>query len=53
MYLIGKRLCPTCGIKGKIWKKNPDISICLRCKVFFNEFGIILESHIEKEDVFT
>ena len=53
MYLIGKKRCPTCGVKGKIWKKNPDVFVCPDCNLFFNEFGIILGSQTEKEDVFT
>lgn len=52
MYLIGKRRCPSCGIKGKIWKKEPDVFVCPSCKAFFSEFGIILESEIKKESMF-
>jgi len=50
MYLIGKGLCPTCGIKGKLWKRNPNIFRCPTCNSFFNEFGIIIESSKEKGD---
>ena len=53
MYLIGKRRCPSCGVRGERWKKNPDVFICPSCNAFFNEFGIILESQTEKEDVVT
>jgi len=53
MYLIGKKRCPTCGIRGRLWKRNPEIFRCPNCSAFFNEFGIILESQTEKEDVFT
>ncbi len=53
MYLIGKKRCPNCGVKGKLWKKNPDVFVCPDCKTFFNEFGIILEPEIKKEDVIT
>jgi ribosomal protein L37AE/L43A len=53
MYLIGKQRCPSCGIKGKVWKKEPRVFHCPICKTFFNEFGIVLESQITKEDVFT
>ena len=53
MYLIGKKICPTCGIKGEKWKKNPDILICPSCKTFFNEFGVILGTTTEKEKVIT
>jgi ribosomal protein L37AE/L43A len=53
MYLIGKQRCPSCGVKGKIWKKEPKVFVCPGCKAFFNEFGIILESHFKREDEFT
>lgn len=53
MYLIGKRRCPSCGVKGDRWKENPDVFICPSCSAFFNEFGIILEPKIEKEDMIT
>jgi len=49
LYLIGKKRCPNCGIKGKIWKRKPDIFVCSKCNSFFNEFGIILESKIDRE----
>jgi ribosomal protein L37AE/L43A len=53
MYFIGKKRCPACGIKVKIWKKQLNVYICPGCKAFFNEFGIILESQDRREDVFT
>ena len=53
MYLIGKKRCPTCGIKGKIWKREPEIFICPNCSVIFNDFGIILEPMLKKEVEFT
>jgi len=53
MYLIGKRRCPSCGIKGEPWKENPDVLICPTCKTFFNEFGVILEPKAEREDMIT
>ena len=53
MYLIGKKRCPSCGIIGNRWKQNPDILICPTCKTFFNEFGVILESKLEKESLIT
>lgn len=53
MYLIGKKRCPFCGIRGGRWKKNPDILICPICKTFFNEFGVVLETQIEKEELIT
>ena len=43
MYVIGKKLCPKCGIKGKAWNKVPKVFICGKCNSFFNEFGIVLE----------
>jgi len=53
MYLIGKRRCPSCGIKGKVWRKELKVYVCPDCKALFNEFGIILESQNRREDVFT
>jgi len=50
--MIGKKRCPSCGIKGKIWKKDPDIFVCPTCKTFFNKFGIVLEVEIKKESMF-
>jgi hypothetical protein len=50
MYLIGKGRCPGCGIKGKVWKKNPDIFRCPTCSSFFNQFGMVLNSKIDKGD---
>jgi len=41
--MIGKKLCPRCGIKGNVWKKNPLVFTCPKCNSFFNEFGIVLE----------
>ena len=43
MYMIGKKLCPHCGVKGESWKEDKKIIICPKCNAFFNEFGIILE----------
>lgn len=53
MYMIGKGRCPACGIKGKMWKKAPDIFRCPTCSTFFNEFGLIVESQLEKGEEFT
>ena len=53
MYMIGKKRCPSCGIKGESWKQNPGVLICPSCRTFFNEFGVILESRNEKEEVIT
>ena len=46
MYMIGKKLCPHCGVKGKAWKEDKNIFICPKCNSFFNEFGIILEKEL-------
>jgi len=53
MYLIGRGRCPACGIKGKIWKRKPNIFRCPACSTFYNEFGLILESQVGKEGEFT
>jgi ribosomal protein L37AE/L43A len=50
MYLIGKGMCPSCGIRGKIWKKSPDIFRCPSCSSFYNEFGLVVEPKIAKGD---
>jgi len=52
MYLIGKKRCPICGVKGKIWKKDIKVFVCPNCSSFFNEFGIVLEPEIKKESLF-
>jgi ribosomal protein L37AE/L43A len=51
MYLIGKRRCPNCGVKGKIWRRKPDVFVCPNCNTFFSEFGIVLELFKKEEDV--
>ena len=53
MYMIGKRRCPSCGVRGIPWKKEPEVFVCPTCKTFFNEFGVVLESMVDKEDVVT
>jgi len=53
MYLIGKGRCPACGIKGKVWKRKPNIFRCPTCNAFYNEFGLILEIRGGKEGEFT
>jgi len=53
MYLVGRRRCPTCGIRGKIWKRKPKIFVCPNCNAIFNDFGIILEPIFEKEVEFS
>jgi ribosomal protein L37AE/L43A len=53
MYLIGKKRCPSCGVKGASWRKEPEVFMCPTCKTFFNEFGVILEASSEKENVIT
>ncbi|MBN2202587.1 MAG: hypothetical protein JW700_00140 [Candidatus Aenigmarchaeota archaeon] len=42
MYLVGKKRCPHCGVKGNSWRKDTDVLVCPGCNVFFNEFGIVL-----------
>ena len=51
MYLIGRKRCPSCGIKGNVWKRSPEILVCPFCKTFFNEFGVVLERQVEKEEL--
>ena len=53
MYLIGRKLCPSCGVRGSAWKKEPEVFMCPSCKTFFNEFGVVLESSEDKEEVMT
>lgn len=54
MYVvIGEKLCPSCGIKGKRWKRKPEVLICPKCNTFYNEFGIIIESQSDEEVRFT
>lgn len=53
MYLIGKKLCPSCGVRGSAWRKEPEVFVCPSCKTYFNEFGVVLESLADKEEVVT
>ena len=53
MYLVGKKRCPQCGVKGKIWKRGLDVFMCPNCNVFFNDFGIVLEPEGKKESLFS
>lgn len=39
--LIGGNRCPSCGVVGKIWKKEPEVYICPLCETIFNEFGLV------------
>lgn len=41
--LIGTDKCPNCGVKGKQWKKKPEVFVCPTCSAFYNEFGMVLE----------
>jgi len=49
--IIGKKKCPTCGIEGKSWRKNPDVFICPKCSTFYNEFGLVFQGN-KNEDIF-
>ena len=40
---ISEKNCPSCGMQGNKWKKEPKVYICPQCNSFFNEFGIIIE----------
>ncbi len=53
MYLIGKRRCPNCGVKGKLWRRKPNVYICPNCKTFFSDFGIVLSSRVREEEDLT
>lgn len=48
--IIGKKRCPSCGIKGEKWKKKPEVFVCKKCNSFYNEFGIVLESQTQEEE---
>ncbi|MFH0928777.1 MAG: hypothetical protein V1818_00275 [Candidatus Aenigmatarchaeota archaeon] len=52
MYLVGKKRCPHCGVKGNSWKKGLDVLVCPSCSVFFNEFGIVLQPETSKRSLF-
>jgi RNA polymerase subunit RPABC4/transcription elongation factor Spt4 len=53
MYLVGKKRCPICGVKGKTWIKDKDVFVCPNCSSFFNDFGIVLEPENKKERLFS
>ena len=48
--LIGDKKCPTCGVTGKVWKRQPEVLVCGLCNSYFAEFGIVVESQIGQED---
>ena len=51
MYIIiGKKRCPNCGVEGGIWKKRPEVLVCPLCNSFYNEFGVVLSSQVEREE---
>ncbi len=49
--MIGGRRCPTCGVEGETWRKNPDVFLCHRCNTIYNEFGVVLQGN-KREDVY-
>lgn len=51
--VIDKEHCPACGVKGQVWKKQPEVRVCPGCSTFFNEFGIVVESHSDDEVSFS
>ncbi len=53
MYLIGKKRCPICGVRGNSWKKDKKVFVCPNCNSFFNDFGIVLEPDIKRERLFS
>ena len=53
MYLVGKKRCPHCGVKGKMWKRGVDVLKCPTCSIFFNDFGIVLQPEEKKERMFS
>lgn len=48
--MVGEKRCPSCGVRGEVWKRKPEVLVCPTCNSFFNEFGVVLESQIEKEE---
>lgn len=41
--VVGEEKCPSCGVSGKIWKKNPELYICPACNTIFHEFGLLVQ----------
>jgi len=51
MFIVTtKNNCPSCGIKGTIWKRKPEVRICPGCNTYFNEFGIVVEAVKDDEE---
>ncbi|MBR9682332.1 MAG: hypothetical protein GOV02_01530 [Candidatus Aenigmarchaeota archaeon] len=52
MFIVmTKNHCPSCGIKGDLWKRKPEVRICPGCNTYFNEFGIVVESMVDNDEV--
>ena len=49
--MIGKDNCPSCGVESKVWKKNPTVFMCPKCKSVFSEFGVVSKSGSNRIDV--
>jgi DNA-directed RNA polymerase subunit RPC12/RpoP len=45
--------CPTCGVSGRIWNKEPEAFVCPKCSTFFTKFGLVLEPEEEKDEIWT
>jgi len=43
--------CPVCGTQGKPWDKDPDVKVCPNCATLFSEFGLVLESQKEQQEL--
>ena len=51
MFIVMKKQhCPSCGIKGNLWKRKPEVRVCPGCSTYFNEFGIVAESNNATDD---
>jgi rubrerythrin len=45
--------CPMCGTPGSIWNRNPDVFRCPNCLAIFSEFGLVLESELEYQNLWS
>jgi hypothetical protein len=51
--MLSEYKCPLCGASGKLWNKDPETFMCLRCTTFFSKFGVVLESEEDNETIWT
>jgi len=51
MFIVFRNKCPVCGTKGKVWHKRPRVFVCPHCLTIYSNYGIVLESDYEEENL--